>query len=285
MTESEWLTSVDPAAMLAHLEPNISDPDWARSRISDRKLRLWIEACRVRWPRAAGAFWLGNRTRLLQAVAQWSVTSQNAPAAEIAHLLRDIMGNPFCPVKLPYIPDRGRGRYHAFTPDGRLMRSLGGDKYEFADRCPYLTPEVLAIAQAAYEETGRVCETCRGDGYAGRLAGDDQYACAGCGRPAGMYGHYSERSKKLECPKCENCHGTGRIDDGTLDPQRLAVLADALEEAGCQEEALLRHLRGEEWGERVLGQGPFLGQDFGWRPLRGPHVRGCHVVSAILGKD
>jgi hypothetical protein len=49
------------------------------------------------------------------------------------------------------------------------------------------------------------------------------------------------------------------LPSGELDPQRLAVLADALEEAGAGAEALA-HLRGP-----------------------GPHARGCHVVDACLG--
>jgi hypothetical protein len=47
---------------------------------------------------------------------------------------------------------------------------------------------------------------------------------------------------------------------GTLDGARLGVLADALEEAGCADEALLDHLRG-----------------------KGPHVRGCWAVDALFG--
>ncbi len=48
---------------------------------------------------------------------------------------------------------------------------------------------------------------------------------------------------------------------GTLDVTRLAVLADALEEAGCTGPDLLGHLRGP-----------------------GPHVRGCWAVDLLLGK-
>jgi hypothetical protein len=48
---------------------------------------------------------------------------------------------------------------------------------------------------------------------------------------------------------------------GPLDPVRLAVLGDALEEAGCDNADILNHLRGT-----------------------GPHVRGCWVVDALLGK-
>jgi hypothetical protein len=48
---------------------------------------------------------------------------------------------------------------------------------------------------------------------------------------------------------------------GTLEPARLAVLADALEDAGCDNAELLGHLRGE-----------------------GPHVRGCWVVDLLTGR-
>ena len=49
---------------------------------------------------------------------------------------------------------------------------------------------------------------------------------------------------------------------GTLDVARLGVLADALEDAGCTETAILEHLRGP-----------------------GPHVRGCWPVDLLLGKQ
>ena len=48
---------------------------------------------------------------------------------------------------------------------------------------------------------------------------------------------------------------------GTLDPERLAVLADALEDAGCDKADILSHLRGP-----------------------GPHVRGCFVLDLLLGR-
>jgi hypothetical protein len=52
------------------------------------------------------------------------------------------------------------------------------------------------------------------------------------------------------------------LPSGELDPPRLAVLADALEEAGCSDADILGHLRGP-----------------------GPHVRGCWVVDLLLGKQ
>jgi hypothetical protein len=52
------------------------------------------------------------------------------------------------------------------------------------------------------------------------------------------------------------------LPSGTLDPDRLAVLADALEESGCDNADILDHLRGP-----------------------GEHVRGCWVVDLLLGKE
>jgi hypothetical protein len=52
------------------------------------------------------------------------------------------------------------------------------------------------------------------------------------------------------------------LPSGTLDLARLAILADALEEAGCTTSDLLAHLRGP-----------------------GPHVRGCWAVDLLLGKE
>jgi hypothetical protein len=52
------------------------------------------------------------------------------------------------------------------------------------------------------------------------------------------------------------------MPSGELDPDRLAVLSDALEEAGCDNTDILNHLRSP-----------------------GPHVRGCWAVDLLLGKE
>jgi hypothetical protein len=53
-----------------------------------------------------------------------------------------------------------------------------------------------------------------------------------------------------------------QMPDGLLDPGRLAVLADALEEAGCADAALLEHLRDG-----------------------GQHCRGCWALDGLLGRQ
>lgn len=52
-----------------------------------------------------------------------------------------------------------------------------------------------------------------------------------------------------------------RSPDGRVDNALLAVLADALEEAGCSDQVIMAHLKSG-----------------------GDHWRGCHVIDAILGK-
>jgi hypothetical protein len=52
------------------------------------------------------------------------------------------------------------------------------------------------------------------------------------------------------------------LPSGHIDNARLAVLSDALEEAGCTDDAVLTHLRSS-----------------------GPHVRGCWALDLILGKN
>jgi hypothetical protein len=52
------------------------------------------------------------------------------------------------------------------------------------------------------------------------------------------------------------------LPSGEMDLARLAVLSDALEEAGCMEQAVLEHLRSP-----------------------GPHVRGCWAVDLLLAKE
>jgi hypothetical protein len=51
----------------------------------------------------------------------------------------------------------------------------------------------------------------------------------------------------------------GIEDEGTF--AALPILADALEDAGCTDQAILHHCRGP-----------------------GPHVRGCWVIAALLAK-
>ncbi len=132
-----------------------------------------------------------------------------------------------------------------------------------------LTPAALDLARCAY---GEMCPECSGSGAVENDTGGN-----------------------VGTKHCRTCHGTGHA---APDWDILPVLADMLEENGCDCDDLLRHLRGQEWCWRCGGEAPArytcdvcnpqrLDYDFysGWVPLRGPHCRGCWALSLILGED
>jgi hypothetical protein len=249
-------------------------------RITDRKMRLF--ACAI--ARRQGT----NDISLLKAIEDaeaWadsgvkksSEYDMNAPSAfdaaryactldwgesnslrrvtqvEKAVLLREIAGNLHRPVTYPCC--EGVQRVERVPGDATTL--TGGVCPVHGNTCHlpgtgWLTPTVLSVARAAYEERpGRVCERCSG------------------------LGHWLHGTAPL--PRtCDTCRGTGGIDDGTLDPVRLAILADALEEAGCDSSPLLMHLRGRE----RLCHPSACADPYG--TLRGPHVRGCWVLDLMV---
>ncbi len=72
-----------------------------------------------------------------------------------------------------------------------------------------------------------------------------------------------------------------RQPDGALDPDRLAILADCLEDAGCDDERILRHLRGDEWH----CWGPDGSVWNRWQQRSVPFFRGDWCVDLLLGKS
>ena len=314
MTEQEWLTSEDPQAMLGWWGTLPADGTDGEGRAyvvrpSDRKLRLFAAACA--WNVADAARSCSNVDQFIRDTEAWAETGQAPPgvressapvdihdraadhamgAASWAHchrgdrtaaelnaaqaaLLRDIAGNPWRPVEIA--PDcyecHGRGRWaQGYHPDFECPECDGAGKRP----CPWLTPTVVSLAQAAYDERVAPCGRCGGSGTLLDIEDFDTDA-------------RTEES-------CDRCHGTGIIDDGTLDPVRLAILADALEEAGCGGD-VVAHLRRpancnacdstgigmDEYSGtvEVPGHCPRCGGQVG------PHYRGCWALDLILGKE
>jgi len=193
LTEAEWLTGDRPPRMIERLPPSTSErkyrlfvcaylrrtislptsePAWRSVDVAERwadgaATKQDVRAFRVAEPRS----WTALTPRASQAALVCADSTQDR--AMTSGLIREVFGNPFCPVS----------------------------------RHPHwLTPTVASLAQAAYAE--RV------------------------------------------------------MPSGALEADRLTVLADALEDAGCSDEAILEHLRSA-----------------------GPHVRGCWALDLVLDRS
>ena len=254
MTEYEWLCSTDPAAMLAHV----------RGKVSDRKLRLFAVACvRSCWHLLADAR-SRNAVEIAERYADGEATREQvyhatAGLTTMAGCLSDDFDGH---QQAASVIDSARLHNTAALPTyAALLREIVGNPFRPFKRfgnavCDHTmlelfeaTPQVRAIAAAAYAERGsEKCEACKGTG--------------GTWEP--------------KC--CVPCHGTGRIERGHLDADRLAVLADCLEDNGCTNEDILMHLRGKE-------RCPVKHHDHDWRKLRGPHVRGCWCLDLLTGRE
>lgn len=114
----------------------------------------------------------------------------------------------------------------------------------------WFTPTVVALATAIY------------GGKCGR--------CGGKGLEPGWRGNIFDEP-------CLDCHGAGTLP---FRSDLLSMLADALEAAGCSNEAIIRHCRGFEVVEEDAHDHRLC-----WQPSRGSHVRGCWAVDLILGKE
>ena len=227
MTEQEWLACTDPREMLEALR--------ASGKASDRKLRLFACACcRLVWgslidQRSRGAVEVAER--FADGLAGRGEMDAARPAAEAAfagaeafyqetvttygHYDREdeceAAEVAIASVARPVWPAVHALRgWVSFLRERkpRLLRDIFGPiPFRLVSTSPgWQTPQVVALAQAAYDQRG--------------------------------------------------------LPAGTLDTTRLAVLADALEDAGCADADLLGHLRGP-----------------------GPHVRGCFEIDALLGKS
>jgi hypothetical protein len=276
MTEQGWLASEDPAAMLGWLRIM---PGLPVGTPSDRKLRLFAcAAVRLFWGRLTAG--MRQVVEVAERMADGLAGDEDFYAAsQEEHEGEDRSGDSKlrvlihkCAINLswdgPFVAN-GTVEYALYLDQSlgaslaALLRDVVGDPFDdrfrrltpgstAADVARWLTPTVLSLVQAAYDD-----------------------------RP---------------------------LPDGTLDPDRLLMLSDALEEAGCADQGLLGHLRGRERCPRCGGtgtvttdlrdwagptrwcddmQGALPGpacDDTGWIPLRGPHVRGCWAVDLLLGK-
>jgi hypothetical protein len=287
MTEVEFMASTDPAAMLEHLRSSYTG---IYHDVSDRKLRLF--ACACCWGASAD---LGrDAERIVEAGANearrpelwargWAGDQARPTAAERAAILRDIVGNPFRPVAL------------CGKPPQPGLAAQGHCDYYCPDCAALLTPTVVSLATQAYQERpGRECGKC--PKWEGVKTDEQGYYETDAVQAVIDFG-----KRKKACV----CQGTGRIDDGQLDHYRLAVLSDALEEAGCEGGPCV-HCQGRGCHQTGMVRNDTHGRHdtreairclgcngTGRTPhplvahLRSPeiHVRGCWAIDLLTGRE
>lgn len=303
MTEAEWLASDDPAAMLGFVR-NPAHPGGMAGQpyVSDRKLRLFAAACYRDVAEAARG--IADAGRAADNAEYWAENGRAAPGVRESSSPTEINDRAI---------DHATGaatwaQYHRGTRTPRelsaaqaaLLRDIVGNPFRPPAFDPaWRTPDVLSLAAAAYSERGRQlgCLKCVGsikqrvnELMRGGLWGDG----IGPRNASFRINHEFDTSfTPEEVHRIWQVNQTGShfppdrvrcdcwVDDGTLSADRLAVLADALEDAGCPDGELLRHLRGREVVPATSGGVIQAMIDV---PLRGPHVRGCHAIDVILGK-
>jgi hypothetical protein len=226
MTEEEWLTCTDPQKMLGFL----------RDRASDRKFRLFASVCCRRvWPHIrsqAGHRLVEIAERYVDGLASKpSLLAADKEAFEAFEGLYSKEGYGLERIVRRNMPLRIRAAYSA------CWLSVG-DAWEAAQGMVWLFGQKVRRSQSD------LLRDIFGNPFS-PVSIDPDWRTPTV--QALATAAYEERI----------------LPAGHLEPDRLSILADALEEAGCTDTQILSHLRGPS----------------------GPHVRGCWVVDAILGKE
>lgn len=254
MTEAEWQASDDPAAMLYHAAGGSKGLEGGSEMwlVTARKLRLFAVACCRK---------------------SWHVFSDERArrAVEVAERFADGLATP---------KDRGMAFNttdvipHSVQrlPAAACLRSnIAAGAYGLLQAYLNATDGRPAQAHILRDIVGTPHRP-----VAFRMPPDCDFRSDLWGLASGLaQAAYEERDPET----------------GHLDPVRLAVLADALEEAGCDSEPLLRHLRGWRRCRACAREGGrhahacVCKPTGGWLPNESPHVRGCWAVDAVLGRE
>jgi hypothetical protein len=238
MTEAEWLTSSDLEAMLVFLQ----------GKTSNRKLRLLGVACCHRIWQLLTDVRSRNAVNLCKLYASGLTTkgalaAAQAKAAEVASRL------------VVSALSLEQNRVLAAAQAARCVARP-------TDRPSGLATEIRKVVHSTWsaESIGQAYQKLR-EVFAHRsrlircIFGNPFRASAPL-PPAVLA--WSDRT----IPRiAEGIYEDRKMPEGTLDNGRLAILADALLDAGCEDEHLIAHCR---------------------QP--GPHVRGCWAIDLILGK-
>jgi hypothetical protein len=243
VTEAEWTACNDPKLMLEFL----------KGKASDRKLRLFaVASCRHIWRQLRKK----RSRRAVEVAEQYAEAFANAEELDAAHT----------------------PAYDAFreTPDKTIQEIIAGiaadvallDASQAAESAIDAPGVAAHVAVYGFDPNDPPTTEERQAAYRDLEAAER--AMQGCllrcvfgnpFRPVAISPAILAWNDALVVRLAQAAYDERHLPEGTLNNGRLAVLADALEEAGCDNADILAHCR---------------------QP--GDHVRGCWVVDAILGK-
>lgn len=262
MTHGEWLTSTNPAAMLeflighnANLAEGVGGGEYVN--LSERKLRLIAGACYAEAARSGKA----NRDIAAEAAndaLQWADLGQVPTNGYRNMPMGHEGGEPIGGVEHAKSALTWAGSWWANKAAlANILRDLIGD--------PWHKFPTLRWSEGVAVEAGQ----------------PQQPTVARCLPWLTPTVRDLSESAYVE-----------RRPDGTLDPERLGVLADALEESGCTEERVLIHLRGfrrvvirsaAHMSAAALESG--ASEEVVWLPTTDPHYRGCATLDYLTGRE
>jgi hypothetical protein len=237
MTESEWLSCTDPAPLL----------DFAGGWLTERKLRLFgCACCRRLWPVLTER---GSR-EAIAAAEQSADRLPPSPAAAAA-------ARPIAAVFLPPCPCARcavtAGRNAALAAPWALARPAR-DAAAVASASTAFAAACLAIAENGRAEEAGAWEAAR-DAELARQADLLRDLAGNPFRPTPIADAVLRWNDGTVRRLARSAY-----EDRAFD--RLPILADALEEAGCDNADLLNHCRGKD-----------------------DHSRGCWALDGLLGKS
>jgi hypothetical protein len=248
MTEADWLDCTDPTSMLEFL----------RGKASERTMRLFaVACCRRIWP------WLPKPGRKAVTIAEGHAEGLRS-LEELQQAHRRVSGGRRSPDNLAERALRVAAWATASGPDA-------------AERAAHDAAEF--VAHRAVAESGRpivwarkACGEARERERRQQVRTQQAYRDGSWTERAWQTAVLRCLAGNLVCPTAMEPRwldwggglvvAMGRAIREGKTFEQLPILADALEEAGCSEQAILDHCRGA-----------------------GPHVRGCWCLSLILGKE
>ncbi len=248
MTEAEWLNCTRPGVMLRFL----------RGKSTDRKLRLFACAC----CRRAWDLLSTEENRHAIAVAERfadGLTSDDELATAEHQATRPAKDAAARHIRnFPGAAAKAAARLVGSSAYGRIYAAYAGQAT--SDAPQQVARELGFSAEAAKDPRDAHIEA---EAHEAAIQTDllrDIFANSF--RPVAINPAWLAWNDGVVVRLAQAAYKERHLPEGTLDNGLLAILADALEEAGCTDTDILGHLRGP-----------------------GPHVRGCWPVDLCLGKE